>query len=444
MENQEAQQRPRWEKVLQRNFPPLAWTTGAYYEFRGFKIGPLTWGRGRELQVKYKTAQSFMIQDPSAYYISNINDIIKSVNPDLDSEIDKYNDQIFDVVRIVSGNTLQDLNTLNELHKLMYVLMLIGFDVVIDIKNHIDQVIGNTSDEFMAYLETPWKPTAVQREREAMRPGANTAELAKEYGYLHQDYLGQPWSPLDYEKALQDDGALESHMADTFDLNQYSEYQQWLTSTFKKFLYMYEEGRNAMVRCAWGMKEIMKSLGHDPETILYMTTDEVSRYAKGEIELLPQTLIEERKKAFALYFENGKYQEYSGEAEVKQLIDEQQISAYWEYDHTLVTSLKGAIAFKGCVQGKVRLVFTQADANAVLDGEIIVAPMTQVEFLSGIRKCGAIVTDEGGVICHAAIVAREFGKPCILATQKATKVFKTGDMVEVDANVGIVRILERA
>jgi pyruvate,water dikinase len=44
-------------------------------------------------------------------------------------------------------------------------------------------------------------------------------------------------------------------------------------------------------------------------------------------------------------------------------------------------------------------------------------------------------------VCHAAIVAREFGKPCVLATKEATKVFKNGDLVEVDANTGIVRLL---
>jgi phosphohistidine swiveling domain-containing protein len=442
MNTQDIQNKPRWEKVLQRNFPPLAWTAGAYYEFRGFTIGPLNWTRGREIQAKYKTVQSFMIQNPSAYYISNITEVIKAVNPTLDTAVDAYNNQIYDVVRMAPGNTLADLGKLNELHKLMYVLMLIGFDVVIDIKAHIDEVIGNSSDEFTAYLETPWKPTAVQRERDAMSQGADTSELAKEYGYLHQDYLGQPWSAADYEKALQDNITLQSHMDDGFDLSQYSEYQQWLISTFKKFLYMYEEGRNAMVRCAWGMKEIMKSLGNDPETILYMTTDEVSAYVKGEMELISSSLVQERQKAFALYFEDGKYQEYSGEDEVKKLIDEQKIGAYWDNENDQATSLKGSIAFKGFVKGKVRLVFTQADANAVENGEIIVAPMTQVEFLSGIRKCGAIVTDEGGIICHAAIVSREFGKPCILATQKATKIFKTGDVVEVDANKGTVTLVQ--
>jgi pyruvate,water dikinase len=58
------------------------------------------------------------------------------------------------------------------------------------------------------------------------------------------------------------------------------------------------------------------------------------------------------------------------------------------------------------------------------------------------QKAAAFVTDEGGLTCHAAIVAREMKKPCIIGTKIATKVLKDGDMVEVDANKGIVKILK--
>jgi pyruvate,water dikinase len=54
-------------------------------------------------------------------------------------------------------------------------------------------------------------------------------------------------------------------------------------------------------------------------------------------------------------------------------------------------------------------------------------------------KAAAFVTDQGGITCHAAIVSRELGKPCIVATGNATKVLKDGDMIEVDADVGIVK-----
>jgi pyruvate,water dikinase len=55
------------------------------------------------------------------------------------------------------------------------------------------------------------------------------------------------------------------------------------------------------------------------------------------------------------------------------------------------------------------------------------------------RRAVAIITNEGGLLSHAAIMSREFGKPCIVGTKIATKVLKNGDMVEVDADKGIVR-----
>ena len=68
--------------------------------------------------------------------------------------------------------------------------------------------------------------------------------------------------------------------------------------------------------------------------------------------------------------------------------------------------------------------------------------MTTPDFVPAMRKAAAIITNEGGITCHAAIVSRELGKPCITGTKIASKVLKDGDMVEVDAEKGIVRIMK--
>ena len=65
--------------------------------------------------------------------------------------------------------------------------------------------------------------------------------------------------------------------------------------------------------------------------------------------------------------------------------------------------------------------------------------MTRPEFLPLLRQAKAIITDEGGLTCHAAIISRELGIPCIIGTKMATRILKDGDLVEVDANKGIVR-----
>ncbi len=68
--------------------------------------------------------------------------------------------------------------------------------------------------------------------------------------------------------------------------------------------------------------------------------------------------------------------------------------------------------------------------------------MTRPDYIAGIKKAAAIITDEGGVTCHAAIVSRELGIPCIIGTKIATKVLKDGDQVDVNANHGIIKIIK--
>jgi len=105
--------------------------------------------------------------------------------------------------------------------------------------------------------------------------------------------------------------------------------------------------------------------------------------------------------------------------------------------------LKGQIAHKGVVQGKVKVVNSIKEIDKVKDGEILVAAMTMPSYIATMKKSAAFVTDEGGITCHAAIVAREMKKPCIIGTKVATKILKDDDFVEVDADSGVVRILEK-
>ena len=69
--------------------------------------------------------------------------------------------------------------------------------------------------------------------------------------------------------------------------------------------------------------------------------------------------------------------------------------------------------------------------------------MTRPEFLPLMKKAVAFITDAGGILSHAAIMARELEKPCIIGTRIASKILKDGDLVEVDADKGIVKILNK-
>lgn len=108
-----------------------------------------------------------------------------------------------------------------------------------------------------------------------------------------------------------------------------------------------------------------------------------------------------------------------------------------------VREILGQVAMKGVAQGKVRVLHKKSEIKNLLQGEILVTAMTTPDYLPAMNKAGAFVTDEGGITCHAAIVAREMKKPCIIGTKIATQVLKDGDLVEVDAHSGVVTIVER-
>lgn len=108
-----------------------------------------------------------------------------------------------------------------------------------------------------------------------------------------------------------------------------------------------------------------------------------------------------------------------------------------------IKQLKGSVACQGIVKGYVRILMGHDQIHMFKEDEILVSPMTMPDFVPAIRKAAAVVTDEGGILCHAAIVAREFNKPCIVGTKFATKIFKNGNYVEVDAHKGIVKLIEQ-
>ena len=103
--------------------------------------------------------------------------------------------------------------------------------------------------------------------------------------------------------------------------------------------------------------------------------------------------------------------------------------------------ISGIVASRGYVRGKVVKVEETEEINKLSDGDILVTKMTSPTLLVVLPRIKAIVTDWGGMLSHAAILARELKIPCIVGTQIATQVLKDGDLIEVDANRGVVRKL---
>lgn len=104
--------------------------------------------------------------------------------------------------------------------------------------------------------------------------------------------------------------------------------------------------------------------------------------------------------------------------------------------------IKGNVAFPGNVRGRARVILDHGDGVKFLKGDILVTICATPMMMSLIQKASAIVTNEGGISCHAAIISRELKKPCVMCTKNATTLIKDGDWIEVDAERGIVRIVK--
>ncbi|MCB9359654.1 hypothetical protein H6503_07015 [Candidatus Woesearchaeota archaeon] len=108
-------------------------------------------------------------------------------------------------------------------------------------------------------------------------------------------------------------------------------------------------------------------------------------------------------------------------------------------DFDEVDEIKGSVACPGNAEGIVRIINIPADMGKMEKGDILVSAATTPSIVSAMHKASAIITDEGGITCHAAIVSREMQTPCVIGTKFATKILKDGDRVSVDAYSGLVR-----
>lgn len=151
-------------------------------------------------------------------------------------------------------------------------------------------------------------------------------------------------------------------------------------------------------------------------------------------EKIPSNL--KQRKRFGLSFINGKWDILLNKELEKELI-------LYEAKNKVIKEIKGIVAYSGKVIGKVRIIQNQKDAEKLIKGEIVVAPETTTDYITALRKSIAFITNQGGITSHAAILARELKKPCIIATKIATKVLKNGMLIEVDANKGIVKVIKK-
>jgi phosphohistidine swiveling domain-containing protein len=178
------------------------------------------------------------------------------------------------------------------------------------------------------------------------------------------------------------------------------------------------------------------------DVLMFVTPPEVEDLILGRYKRDINEVIAKRKKSYVIFYApQGEVQIYDSE-EADKIFKEKIKPVQKE------TSIKGQTASRGYYKGKVRKVLAgdldmlQSSIKEFQKGEVLVTSMTQPNMMVLAERAGAIVTDEGGITSHAAIISRELKIPCIVGCRHAVEILKDGDMVEVDANNGIVTIIK--
>lgn len=189
----------------------------------------------------------------------------------------------------------------------------------------------------------------------------------------------------------------------------------------------------AMEKCILqSLKILGDQLNVNGELLRYLTLEEMKQFLEQKtISQLKSAELLERREGYFYLLDQEAGEIISADKSLINQIDE----TFFKIDfETKVIS--GDTAHPGKINGRVH---NYLENKIIPKGDfILVTAMTHPDDIALIDKCSAIITDEGGILSHAAIIAREMKKPCIIGTKIATKVLKTGDLVDVDAEKGIV------
>jgi len=182
--------------------------------------------------------------------------------------------------------------------------------------------------------------------------------------------------------------------------------------------------------------ETAKRLGlADQNDIFNLKADEIVDGLNGGLKVDIQT-IEDRRQGYVLYSNFDKVYIFSGE-QARMIQKSVKLN---DTEHG--SEIKGMVAYVGKATGPVRVILSTKELDRVQEGDVLVTSSTTPDFVPVLKKVVAIVTEEGGVLSHASIISRELHIPCIIGTKIATKVLKDGDMVEVDAENGVVKVIK--
>ncbi len=187
----------------------------------------------------------------------------------------------------------------------------------------------------------------------------------------------------------------------------------------------------------YSLKALENLSGLNFKILKNLNIDEVDNLLKGFVN--KTTLINRDKEGTIEIIDENGYKMIEGK-EAESIKNEEEKRMLKQTTRDII---QGHTASQGYAKGIAKIISDKNSFNKFKEGDILITSMTRPEFVPLMKKAAGIVTDEGGITCHAAIISRELEKPCIIGTQTATQIIKDSDLIEVRANHGTVRILNR-
>ncbi|TSC77307.1 MAG: pyruvate, water dikinase [Parcubacteria group bacterium Gr01-1014_31] len=424
-----------------------------------------------ELEIAGKKILAQDIKKPG--FIKNILDEIRSLSQKLMVESRRL--QRLDVNKIANGKLAKMYFKLYEIHDHLWFrgqainLLEMGRSLLGDKLKKIlegNSVSRSSLGEIFTVITTPEQYSFLQKEEqdllgliEGRPPGKKIKQHWQKYAWLGYNWQGPAYDVGYFEERVK---LIRKEKNSKKYIKPETKYRQEIRRRKKEMVKKYKLSKEA-TRIAKLLEEIatMKALRVDASWLLYWSLEPLlCKIAREHFLSLTQVqflkplemiktlkgasvnanLLSQRKKMFALYFHDGIIDEYQGQI-AQHLFD--WLLAQTSVIERNIKELKGATGSPGKARGLVKIVDTVQDITKMEKGDVLVAHTTNPRLVTAMKLASAIIAEVGGVTSHAAIIARELGKPCIIGTKIATRVFQDGDEVEVDANRGVVKLVKK-
>jgi phosphohistidine swiveling domain-containing protein len=311
-----------------------------------------------------------------------------------------------------------------------------------------NSVLKGVEDEVRGALMAPIKKsTVLEMQKEARmvaRGDLRIQDFWKKYRWIPcLDLKNKPWTLEEVKKYIEElEPEKEIRTLDfqkALEKIELSEEELEKLRMVKELGYIKDARDDYRRRGIFNIQKLFEEIGKR----MGLRLDEVSELARKEIQSflrgkkIKVDVLERKNEGFVMKIEGGKVVFSEDKKDVKKEmirlgLDEEVIG--------VLKKVKGLSAFSGKVEGLVKIVRRVEDLKKVKKGDILVAVTTHPDYVVAMQKAAGIITDEGGTLSHAAIVSRELRIPCVVGTSQATRIFKDGDLVQVDAENGVVNL----